>query len=238
MEVQLGNGNGFFYTTSTSTRPKLEHFRYEWKLENFSKFYQDVVETFIALCHLNRRFKWSVKLYPKHTQPITMSNPDRIGRFILINIDRQNDTDVRWKNSDGYRAKITLLNGSHRRIQTDSKCLASKTAFGLIVCRDAVLREIRLSDTLIVQVDLEIIVQTVSLCSFIKKADKLVNNDQSDDGSDVNNEDDWVLADVAETSVAAPDFVLKEFDSFCAINVNCRQTAALTSAESSRKGNL
>lgn len=167
MEIHK-QGGGIFYTTATTTKPKVEHFRYEWRLENFSKFYQPVVETFIALCRGDNHYKWVVKLYPKHCQTVG-TKQDHSGKFVLINVERQHDSETTKKDNDGYRAKIALLNGASCRLKAETRCLSSKSAFGLIVSREAVLQEIRNSDKLIVRIDLEVVVKTQSICSFVSK---------------------------------------------------------------------
>ncbi|VDD89068.1 unnamed protein product [Enterobius vermicularis] len=252
---------GFFYTTTTTTKPKIERFRYEWKLEKFSKFHQSNVETFIALCRGEKRYKWFLKLYPKHQQTVGAKAVEFGPKYVLINLYKHEDEEATWNESDGYRAKISLVAGNSNRVLGGTKSMSSRTAFGLIASRDAVLKAILPTDQLIVRVDFEIVVETQSICSFVSKTveqgsenavrkstdsiqkRKDVDEDSdfcvlstpskgscgntsgaagvgigADDGavSEEDSDDDWVVADVAETITATPEVVLEKFNEYFA----------------------
>lgn len=59
--------------------------------------------------------------------------------------------------------------GNSNRVLGGTKSMSSRTAFGLIASRDAVLKAILPTDQLIVRVDFEIVVETQSICSFVSK---------------------------------------------------------------------
>ncbi|MCP9257868.1 Protein maternal effect lethal 26 [Dirofilaria immitis] len=152
MPIESSSTLGSHSSNSSQTEIRVEHVKHSWTVKNFSHCYQEYLENFVHLHRGEDTLTWSIKIYPK-------GNGENNKDFVFYALIELSITRT-------HRAKMEkLLHFTDQRNERDRDAYSSKSSHSDYVSyikRDVLFPQILPNDSIIVNVEIDVAVETVT----------------------------------------------------------------------------
>ncbi|KAL3998449.1 Protein maternal effect lethal 26 [Acanthocheilonema viteae] len=144
-------------SNSSQTEIKVEHVKHSWTVKNFSHCYQEYLENFVHLHRGEDTLTWSIKIYPK-------GNGENNKDFVFLCLNRVvSNTNAPCKNGKiGFKSRFILRTSEMKEIEMRIHPNPSHSDYVSYIKRDVLFPQILPNDSIIVNVEIDVAVETVT----------------------------------------------------------------------------
>lgn len=151
---------------SSQTEIKVEKVTHNWTVKNFSHCYQEYLENYVYLNRQDETLQWSVKIYPK-------GNGENNKDFVFLCLNRvipssqqQNSSTVTNKfGKVGFKSRFVMKTAENKEIEMRVHPNPSHSDYVSYIKRDVLFPQILPQDIIIVLVEIDVAVETVTTSS-------------------------------------------------------------------------
>ncbi|CAI2316814.1 unnamed protein product [Caenorhabditis sp. 36 PRJEB53466] len=139
---------------SSQTEIKVEKVQHTWTVKNFSHCYQEYLENFVYLQRGEEQLTWSIKIYPK-------GNGENNKDFVFLCLNRVIINNVK-AGKIGFKSQFKLRTAEHKDIEMRIHPNPSHSDYVSYIKRDVLFPQIMPRDMIIVNVEIDVAVETVT----------------------------------------------------------------------------
>uniref|UniRef100_A0A0N5AB14 BTB domain-containing protein n=1 Tax=Syphacia muris TaxID=451379 RepID=A0A0N5AB14_9BILA len=158
MPIESCSALSIHHSNSSQTEIKVEHVKHSWTVKNFSHCYQEYLENFVHLHRGEDTLTWSIKIYPKGNGE---NNKDFV--FLCLNRVVNNTASSCTKNGKiGFKSRFILRTHEMKEIEMRIHPNPSHSDYVSYIKRDVLFPQILPNDSIIVNVEIDVAVETVT----------------------------------------------------------------------------
>ncbi|VDP25052.1 unnamed protein product [Soboliphyme baturini] len=146
------------HCNTSQTEIKLEKVCHEWTVKNFSHCYQEYLETYVKLNKGDDILVWSVKIYPR-------GNGDNNKDFVFLCLNRLTPQSNGKFGKVGFKSRFIMQNSDRKAIDVRVHPNPSHSDYVSYIKRDVLFPQILPQDRIIVTVEIDVAVETVTTTS-------------------------------------------------------------------------
>ncbi|CAJ0943960.1 unnamed protein product, partial [Mesorhabditis belari] len=140
---------------SSQTEIKVENVTHSWTVKNFSHCYQEYLENFVHLNRGDEQLTWSIKIYPK-------GNGENNKDFVFLCLNRVIPTGISKSPKIGFKSRFMLRSAENKEIEMRIHPNPSHSDYVSYIKRDVLFPQILPRDLIIVQVEIDVAVETIT----------------------------------------------------------------------------
>ncbi|KAH7727568.1 BTB/POZ domain-containing protein [Aphelenchoides avenae] len=154
MPIDAAAANNAHLTNASQTEIRVEYIKHNWTVKNFSHCYQEYLENYVHLPRGEDTLTWSIKIYPK-------GNGENNKDFVFLCLNRVINNNAK-SNKIGFRSRFFLKNSEGKDIEMRIHPNPSHSDYVSYIKRDVLFPQISPADSIIVFVEIDVAVETVT----------------------------------------------------------------------------
>ncbi|KAK5980828.1 Protein maternal effect lethal 26 [Trichostrongylus colubriformis] len=139
---------------SSQTEIKLQKVNHSWTVKNFSHCYQEYLENFVYLSIGTETLTWSIKIYPK-------GNGENNKDFVFLCLNRIVSANAKTSKV-GFKSRFILRTAEMKEIDMRIHPNPSHSDYVSYIKRDVLFPQILPKDLIIVDVEIDVAVDTIT----------------------------------------------------------------------------
>ncbi|KAK6028886.1 BTB/POZ domain protein, partial [Ostertagia ostertagi] len=139
---------------SSQTEIKVEKVNHSWTVKNFSHCYQEYLENFVYLSRGDETLTWSIKIYPK-------GNGENNKDFVFLCLNRVVNSNAK-STKIGFKSRFMLRTAELKEIDMRIHPNPSHSDYVSYIKRDILFPQILPRDLIIVNVEIDVAVETIT----------------------------------------------------------------------------